>query len=203
MIEELCNQLLKELEIARSPLLSYLQAGIPKETVDDVLGKNNVELDIPEEVYSLYQWRNGLDEGKVKSKAMGEIELFRLAVFSSLNISVQSYQGSDLQNYSPSKSLFPLFESSGGEFYLIDTDKKSDTYKMIIYFSFSNPYVLNGASIFDSLDACLTTVVECYRIRAYYYVPGLPDLEINPKLEMPIWEHFNPRSEYYKIMKNS
>jgi hypothetical protein len=28
-------------------------------------------------------------------------------------------------------------------------------------------------------------------------------LEINPKLEMSIWEKNNPNSEYYKIMRNS
>jgi hypothetical protein len=203
MIEELCEQLLKELEIAGSPLLSYFQPGISRRTVDDILEKNDIELDLPDEVYSLYQWRNGLNEDKVRSKAMGEVGLFTLAVFNSLSNSIKTYQDPDVQKYSPSKGLFPLFESSGGDFYFIDTDKKSDTYKMIIFYSFANPYILHGASIFDSLDTCLVTVVECYRKKAYYYIQGLPDLEINPKLEMSIWEKNNPNSEYYKIMRNS
>jgi hypothetical protein len=203
MLEELFEQLQKELQIAHSPLLSYLQDGIPKQKIDDLLRNNNVELNIPDEVYSLYQWRNGLDEDKVKSKTMGEVELFRLAIFTSLYTSIQSYQGPDLQQFSPSKSLFPLFESSGGEYYFIDTDVTSSTYKMIIFFSFSNPYILKGASIFDSLETCLVTISECYRRKAYYYTSGYSELEINPEFEMSIWEKNNPNSEYYKIMKNS
>jgi hypothetical protein len=74
---------------------------------------------------------------------------------------------------------------------------------MIIFFSFSNPYILKGASIFDSLETCLVTIAECYRKKAYYYTAGYPELEINPELEMSIWEKNNPNSEYYKIMRNS
>jgi hypothetical protein len=203
MILDLCDQLLKELEIARSPLPSYFQPGISKQAVDDLLRKSNVKVSLPDDVYSLYQWRNGLDDDKVKSKAMGEVQLFKLAVFNSLDMSIKTYQYPDVRQYSSSKSLFPLFESSAGDFYFIDTDEKSDTYRMIIFFSFSNPYILNGASIFDSLENCIITVTECYRNRAYYYVPGISHLEIQPKLEISIWENNNPNSEYYKIMRNS
>jgi hypothetical protein len=203
MIEKLCDQLLNELEIAGSPLPSYFQPGVSRVTVDDTLQKINIKLDIPDEVYSLYQWRNGLNEDVIRSKSSGEVALFNLAVFNSLIVSVKTYQDPDVRKYSGSKGLFPLFESSGGDFYFMDTEKKSDTYKMIIFYSFANPYILNGASIFDSLDSCLTTVIECYRKKAYYYIPGFPNLEINANIEMSIWESNNPRSKYYKIMRNS
>ena len=202
MILDLCDQLLKELELAKSPLPLYFQAGISRHTVDDLLGKSNVEISLPDEVYAFYQWRNGLDDDTVNSKASGEVQLFTLAAFTSLKMSIQNYHSPDLRDFS-SKGLFPLFDSFVGEFYFIDTNDKSDTYKMIIFYSLSNPYIQHTASIFDSLETCLITIAECYRKRAYYYVPGLSYLEIQPKLEISIWENNNPNSEYYKIIRNS
>jgi hypothetical protein len=203
MITELCDQLLKELEIARSPLLAYFQPGISKKNVEGALLENNIDLTIPSAVYALYAWRNGLTDEIVDSKASGEVRLFQLATFTSLNIAIQNYLAPDLKNLSWSKHLFPLFDSFAGDFYLIDTNEKSDTFKMIMFYSPANPYFENCVSIFDSLETCLTTVAECYREKAYCYIPGSPYLEINPRLELSIWKKNNPNSEYYKIMKIS
>jgi hypothetical protein len=201
MITTLCDQLLKELEIARSPLLSHFQPGISRRVVNDVLGKNYVKLKLPDEVYLLYQWRNGLNDDEVNSKASDEVGLFNLATFPSLKISIQNYQGAYLHGHPWFKGLFPLFDNGLGDFYLIDTDKGSDTYKMIMFYSPLISHIAKCASIFDSLDSCLITVAECYRKRAYYYTPDSPCLKIDPKLELSIWERNNPKSEYYKILK--
>ena len=203
MVDKLYDQLLKELEKARSPVLSYLQPGISRPIIDKSLIENNIEVSIPDEVYSLYQWRNGVTEDAINSMSSGEVELFRLAIFDSLGISIQNYQGPDLQNYTWAKGLFPLFDNGLGDYYLIDTKEGSDTYKMIMYHPASNPYIQGIASVFDSLDTCLATVAECYRRKAYYYLPDSPYLEIDPKLEKNLWEEMNPKSEYYKILKNS
>ena len=201
---ELCDQLLEEMEVARSPMLSYFQPGISRRIVDDILVKNYVKLTVPEEVYLLYQWRNGLKDDVVNSKDSGEVELFRLATFTSLNISIQNYQGAYLHGHRWFKGLFPLFDNGLGNFYLIDTNQSSDTYKMIMFYSPSNPLIENCVvSIFDSLETCLTTVAECYRKKAYYYIPGSPYLAIDSQLEMSIWGNNNPNSEYYKILKDS
>lgn len=194
---------MNELQIIRSPLLPYFQPGVSRDIVDDLLVKNNVELKLPDEVYELYQWRNGLIDDAISSKSSGEVQLFKLAVFTSVQFSIKNYQGPDLRDWGVSEKLFPLFDSLVGDFYLIDTDKTSDTYKMIMYYSPSNPYFQDAVSIFDSLESCLLTVGECYRQSAYYYPSGSPYFEINPKLEVSIWKKNNPNSEYFKILANS
>jgi hypothetical protein len=71
---------------------------------------------------------------------------------------------------------------------------------MILYYSLSNPDLPGPTSIFDSLDSCLSTIVECYKEKAYYFNPDSPVLEIEGRLEMAIWRKHNPNSEYYKIL---
>jgi hypothetical protein len=133
----------------------------------------------------------------------GEIELFKLAVYRSADMAIKNYQGPEFLNSGVPGQFFPLFDSLHGDLYLIDADKNSATYKMIMFYSSSNPYLDGAVSIFDSLESCLITVAECYRQKAYYYPTGSPYFEINPKLEISIWKKNNPGSEYFKIMANS
>jgi hypothetical protein len=198
-----CDQLYNELQAARSPLVSFFQPGIAKQAVDAALKKGGVGIKLPDEVYSLYEWRNGIGEEKLNSMALGEVALFTLAVFNSLNLAIETYHSPDLRSYAWCIGLFPLFESFAGDFYFIDTNEESDTYKMIMFYSFSNPYISKATSVFDSLYSCLTTVAECYKKGAYFYIPGLSYLETNRKQEISIWENNNPKSEYFKILRNS
>ena len=202
MIAELCRQLLAELKTSKSPLLSYLQPGISKEVVDDTLRKANLDIVFPDEVYSLYGWKNGINEDESELKDLGELSLFQLGIFTSLNLSMNSYLGWAVQKGYWSQGLFPLFESGGGDYYLIDTNSKSTTYKMILLYSPSNPYIRHAVSIFDSLDSWLTSVIECYRQKAYFFDSDSSYLEIDPKIQNAIWRKNNPNSEYFRILEN-
>jgi len=200
MIAHLFKQLFLEMKASNSPLWSYLQPGISKEVVDNNLTKANLDVAFPDEIYSLYEWHNGVNENEAREKDIGELSLFKLGIFSSLSFAIDNYIEYAVQNSYWSKGLFPLFESGGGDYYLIDSNKHSATYKMIFFYSPSNSYFQGVASIFDSLDSLLSSVIECYREKAYYFSPDSPDLEIKPKLEMAIWRKHNPNSEYYRIL---
>jgi hypothetical protein len=201
MIVELCEQLLLELERAKSPVLSYLQPGISESEVDSRLKSANIDIVFPEEVHALYGWRNGINNEDAETKTLGALRLFKLGIFVSLDFSISNYLEWVIQyDYWP-KGLFPLFDSgAGGDYYLIDTNKQSVTHGMILYYSVSNPYFQGTSSIFDSLDLCLTTIIECYREKAYYFNPDSSALQIESPLEMAIWRKRNPNSEYYKIL---
>jgi SMI1 / KNR4 family (SUKH-1) len=174
MIAELCDQLLHELIIVKSPIVSSLQPGNSKEITENLLKEANINLVIPDEVYSLYGWRNGITEDDASSKDFGEISLFTLGIFTPLNFSIDSYKESAIVKGYWAESLIPLFESGGGDYFLIDTHEKSITYKMILFYSPSNPYIHQPTSIFDSLDSLLTNIIECYREKAYYFSPDSP-----------------------------
>jgi hypothetical protein len=199
MIIELCDQLLLELEESKSSILSYLQPGISKIEVDSSLKLANIGVFFPDEVYSLYGWKNGINED-TETKTLGELWLFKLGIFCSLDLAISNYLEWTIGAGRGSKTLFPLFESGGGDYYFIETNKHSVSYGMILYYSPSNPDLPGPTSIFDSLDSCLGSIVECYRQKAYYYNPDSSDLEIVWALERAIWKKLNPNSEYYKIL---
>ena len=200
MIIELCEQLLLELHKSKSSVLSYLQPGISKSDVDKSLQLAGIDISFPKEVYALYGWRNGINDEDSESKTLGELRLFKLGIFVSLNLAVDDYLKQAIRKSYWSKGLFPLFVSGAGDYYLINVNKRSATCGMIMYYSPANPYFQGTASIFDSLKSCLTSIIECYRAKAYYFDLDSPYLEIDPKLEMEIWRKHNPKSEYYRIL---
>jgi len=200
MIGQLCEELLLELERAKSPVLSYLQPGISKKDVDNILEMTDIDISFPQEVYALYGWKNGISDEDADTRSIGELSLFTLGIFVSLNLAVEDYLGRAIHKSYWAKGLFPLFGSGGGDYYLIDTNKRSAHRGMILYYSPSNPYFRGTVSIFDSLDSCLSSILECYRTKAYYFEPDSPYLEIEANSEMAIRKKYNPRSEYYKIL---
>ena len=199
MTIELCEQLLLELGRSISPVLSYLQPGISKSEVDGKLRLAKIGVSFPDEVYSLYGWKNGINDD-TDTRTLGEQWLFKLGIFCSLDLAISNYLEWTTGPSYISKTLFPLFESGGGDYYFVETNKHSASYGMILYYSPSNPDLPGPTSIFDSLDSCLRSIVECYRQKAYYYNPDSPDLEIEWDLEKTIWKKLNPNSEYYKIL---
>ena len=199
MIVELCQQLVDELERSKSPILSYLQPGISRSQVDSKLKLADIDIPFPDEVYALYGWKDGVKDEYADTKALGELELFKLGIFTSLNLAIESYAGAIQYNFW-SEELFPLFGSGGGDYYLIDTNKSSPTYQMILFYSPSNPYFEGTISIFDSLDSCLISIIECYGTKAYFFNTDLLGFEIEGKLEMAIWRRNNPKSEYYNTL---
>ena len=200
MTVELCNQLLLELQRSKSPVLAYLQPGISKRDVDNSLKSADIDISFPKEVYSLYEWKNGIGDEDAQSRTLGELSLFTLGIFVSLNLAIVDYLEQSIHRSYWSKGLFPIFGSGGGDYYLIDTNKRSVTYGMIMYYSPYNPYFQGTLSIFDSLDPCLTCVIECYREKAYYFDHDKPYLQTNAILEMSIKRKHNPKAEYYKIL---
>jgi hypothetical protein len=113
MIVELCEQLLLELEKAKSPVLSYLQPGLSKSAVDSYLKSADIGIFFPKEVYALYGWKNGFNDEDAETKALGELWLFKLGIYVSLDLAIANYLGWAIQNDYWPKGLFPLFDSGG------------------------------------------------------------------------------------------
>ena len=117
MTVELCEQLFLELQKIKSPILSYLNPGISKSAVDESLQLADLDIAFPAEVYSLYEWKNGIDDEAWQSRMVGELCLFKLGIFVSLNVAIVSYIKQAGQPGYWSKSLFPI--PTAGKFKVI------------------------------------------------------------------------------------
>ena len=92
----------------------------------------------------------------------------------------------------------PAFYKETPEDKTVPSDKKIYA---LLYLRQNEP-IPNIISIFDSLQSCLTTIIECYSTRAYWYNSESSSLQINPMKELGIWRKYNVNSEYYKILDN-
>ena len=90
--------------------------------------------------------------------------------------------------------MFILFESGGGEMFLIDCDERSTTYRHIfIHTLFDVDYgVLTGC--YDSLESMLETILQCYKEGVFYYNESELFFS-NFSKEIQISREYNPKSE--------
>jgi hypothetical protein len=133
LIDKLLNQLFELLSQANAPIPDVLQPGIDKSTVDRKLKAANINVALPDEVYSLYEWRNGMKSRSGYS--YDRLWFFDIGTFPSLEVSILNYEAVAGQDGYWRENMIMLFESGGGEMYLIDCDEKSPTYSMIFIIS--------------------------------------------------------------------
>jgi hypothetical protein len=198
-LTELLDKLYKILEAADSPLVLLLQEGISESYIDNALSTNGITLNLPPEVYDLYAWRNGIKGYGIEPSIEGDIRLFDGGAFFPIEFAIESYIYYALRNTYWKEGLFPLFETGGGEYYLMDCKEESETYRMIFYFSLANPYIQGVISQFDSLESLFTSIVECYEKSVYYYVTE-PEKQLMVSVtgEQQIFQKNNPKSEYWR-----
>lgn len=184
------NQLAGALTKAGSPLMGFLQPGLGKQQVTDLV--KGYDLRLPDAVYELYAWRNGIKKGVDGPK---EISLFNLGIFFPLQDSIVTYE---VRKKGWPGQMFPLFASGIGEVFLISCDEQ-DAHGRIYYDAPSDPEFEGVISIFDSLEALILSVTECYNEGAYYFTDESPYLQIDDGKEKEICTAHNPVSEYWKL----
>jgi hypothetical protein len=192
----LLNRLWEILTTANAPLAMLLQKGIDNKTVDKNIQGLNIKL--PDEVYELYEWRNGTFNSA--SSTFDQTWMFRFGSFCSIENSVEGYNYFVKQEQDEywNKNMFRLFESGGGEMYLIDCDKKSPTYRMVFkHYAGAVDYEVI-ITVYDSLKALFTTIVECFETKAYYFNER-GGLQFDFKKEVPISRKNNPLSKLWKL----
>lgn len=96
--------------------------------------------------------------------------------------------------------MFPVFESLGGEFYLVDTNRSSPTYGFVFFYYRAAVNFETIISKYDSLETLLTSVIECFKTGAYSYNR---DQILTPQhlLAREINMRNNPRSAYWTLFK--
>lgn len=131
-MKTLLDELFSELNSVNSPLATAFNEGIEKRVVAEKI--QYLPINLPEEVYELYTWKNGLSEEQTSLKTIGEQQIFPLGIFSPLEISIEAYKYYALENKYWQTYMFPIFESRGGDYFLINCNNNSDSSKMIVFF---------------------------------------------------------------------
>lgn len=177
-----------------APILRRLNPGIPQKTTESIFG----ELDIIEEIYQLYSWRNGTQIDK--EAKIGEYWIFKMGMFMSAERAIECYRKKAGQDQFWDINKFPLFESRGGEYYLVDCNRNNETFGMVFFHSIGAVDFDTIITKYDSLETLFETILECFMQKVYYYDHASNTLEFNPKLEREIIKKNNPKSEYWKII---
>ncbi|HEU4554193.1 MAG TPA: SMI1/KNR4 family protein [Chitinophaga sp.] len=192
----LLEQLLTTLKSINSPLVELLQPGIDRNHVDELLGRNEIDIALAEEVYTLYGWRNGASSHELH----GNIELFGGGIFFPLQLGLESYEYYAIQKNHWPKGLFPLFETGGGEYYLIDCREDAVSYGMLYFFSYANPYINGIITYCDSLENLIKATIECYNKHLYpkSFEPERTLMYAKEEAEANVFKVYNPKSEYWR-----
>jgi hypothetical protein len=176
-----------------APILDKLGPGIDKTDIELFAKKSNLFFD--EEIYELYEWRNGI--ANPNENIIGEMTLFTNGIFYCLEEAIRTYKSYALDLGSWDQRFFPLFSSGGGDFLLVNLGERNSDKHVFLY---SPPLLYSSEliSIYDSLEKLFISVFECYKREAYYFEDNV--LEKNINLEFEICIKNNPNAAYWKQM---
>lgn len=175
-------------------MIHLLQPGIGKSSIDKEI--EPLKIDLPDEVYTLYSCKNGTSEGL--NYNLGQLWIFPLGQFSSLEDSLRAYRSFVGRDDFWKKEMFMLFMSGGGELFLLDCDKQSPTFKMILLHSVGATDYEVIITIYDSLESLFATTIECLESGAYYYDKS-GTLNHDMRKEKVIAKKYNPKSAYWRL----
>jgi len=153
---------------------------------------------IPKNIQELYQWKNGTI---TDDAPLGQCWLFPLGSLMSAEKSFRYYQNFVNSDEYWIDGMFPVFESLGGDFYLIDINATSPTKGFVFFYSRSAVDFETIISKYDSLETLLRTIVECFKSGVYFYNQLSGYLEFQFQLEREINIKNNPKSAYWTLFK--
>jgi hypothetical protein len=157
VIEKL-DAILEFLVKLNCPLVNLLQPPLEEDEFEKLMA--GMPITLPDEVVSLFKWRNGVDSKS--DNFLGGTWLFPRAVFYEFSHTVSRYKegaGRD-KFWNPTK--FMLFETGGGELYLIECNPDSSNFGTIYKYDLCAIEFDTLIPIYDSIESLLDTVLECY-----------------------------------------
>lgn len=138
----------------------------------------------------LYKWRDGMDIAQIDN--LGRYQFCGCGYFLPYQ-EAEVYKNQFLkEKYFDKNSYFPIVASLGGDFLLVDCNKKKS--KVYLY---SPGLIINSPmEIYASLESFIETIYECFRQKAYTYDKNFY-LQIDHDLEKEITLKFNPHSKFW------
>ncbi|MDZ8070981.1 MAG: SMI1/KNR4 family protein [Nostoc sp. DedQUE08] len=165
ILTESLNRILKSLEEKDPEIALLLQPGLTRKEIDQIT--KDLPFKLPEELYELYQWRNGLsdDIGFGFATWNGII-----GGFSSLEEAITDFQNLRIRGcLSNFLRIFLFSHQLGGDYYVVSIDEI--TYPVFHFndkdenFSIQH---LKGRTFFSSLTTLMYAIAECFERDAIY-----------------------------------
>lgn len=199
------NQIMRWLEENRPDYAASFLPGLSDEEIREKLA--NVELELPEEIYELYRWRNGVEDGEdLKSIAypsmafmpLDEAIKYHLDVVD--NVDIQEHEdfesifelldANQVNNYSD-KYLFPFLRANC-YFCAVLLGKDKQKHAPIIDISDA----LDLELIFRSLTSMMQTFAE-YLETGAHYLDEEGCLDEDEEKMKPIFQKYNPGLSFF------
>ncbi len=194
------NQIMRWLEENRPDYAASFLPGLSDAEIREKLA--NVELELPEEIYELYRWRNGVEGGEdLKSVVYPSMEFmhldeaieYHLGIVENVNIldeedfqSIFELLDANQVDIYTDKNLFPFLRSNC-VFCAVLLSKEKQQHSPIIDISDA----LDLSLIFRSLTSMMQTLAEYFETGAYYL--GEEDyLNGDEEKMLPIFQKYNP-----------
>jgi len=192
-VTETLNEINKYLVQSEAYVLDFMLPGIDKDEISRQLA--GAEIKLPDDVYQLYQWRNGI--ANIYDHKFNHEVFFEFGIFYSLQSAIALYQDHGLVNKYWDSSFFPLFTNGGGDFLLVNINEQSDGYGSIYLYSPAINLSIDPVSIYDTAATMMDTILVSYQERAYFFEDR--ELEYNSDLEHEIAKSLNPKSSFWRL----
>lgn len=189
-----------EMKKVNAPVLPLLNQGLKEIEILNQLKK--IKIVLPQEAHDIYKWHNGT---KFRQDRLNSGQsLFFGTLFPNLQVAVENYIFYSKSDRDFKKTYFSLFETPQGVMYLIDCDKTSVNYGMILQHDISraiSPKVIN--TIYDSVSCFVETITQCYKTGVYSITPKESELVLSSdyRSEVRLSKELNPKSAYWKYFE--
>lgn len=160
----------------REDLIELIQAGL---SVQDIQGYiANLPFQLPQEVYQLYHWRNGIQIPEFHDISLDFIPGFW---FLPLAETLKGYEHvrefknncTFLQDKAYHRPWFPILSSDLG-YFLVLGDKNMCISSPVFFLSWNSGDLIFEAR-YPSLTSMMTAIAECYESGAYYFETKVMD----------------------------
>ncbi|MDY6901099.1 MAG: SMI1/KNR4 family protein [Cyanobacteriota bacterium] len=201
------NQIMRWLEENRPDYAASFLPGLSDAEIREKLA--NVELELPEEIYELYRWRNGVEDGE-DSKSL----IFPCMEYMTLDEALEYYDdflentidifdeqdfqdifelldANQINQYGNKKYLFPFYRSNC-DFLAVLLSKEKQQHSPIININ----DVLELSFIYRNLTSMMQTLAE-YLEAGAHYLDKEQEYYLNGDEEkmLPIFQKYNPELE--------
>jgi SMI1 / KNR4 family (SUKH-1) len=193
------QDLLRELEMT----WKAQDAGIVNKLMPGyIISENKIDCcnyDLPDDMIELYKWKNGIIDS-YKREGVGALWMFPMGMMLSIKeiCIIQRSMTQDETGWESSK--LPLFESGGGEFFLIETGKSEPTYGRIYYHSIGAIDFKKIIDIYDSLYTLFMTILQCFQMKILQYEKETSYLSNSDFTAfLKVGKQNNPLSSYWNL----
>ncbi|BAY10387.1 HEAT repeat domain-containing protein [Calothrix sp. NIES-2098] len=176
VLTETLERIFKHLQQHRAEIASLLQPGL---TIEDIQSQiKPLSFCLPQEVYELYQWRNGIDYSNISKIENLHFDISFIPRLDFLPLEEAIESSKEIEEFrdkytSPEeenchKPWFPIFGSDDLEYLIVFGDSVTSQDSPIMHCH------LGGGSLpqvkYPNLTIFMMVVAECYETNAYYIV---------------------------------